>query len=176
VSRPQTERGRPTSVNLSRGIRLDESWPPTDYDIAIPLEARCKNLAPLSLVRHGFTRSPHARPAAVRSTAIHLVTGNRSQRFLAASSCRAIRETESALPVHAAMAGVRNGDYSRRQREGTSGERFPAVRSGRPDERVACEHSALRCRSRAGLRVTVWDGRTPSSSGEAFKRAKGARV
>jgi len=38
---------------------------------------------------------------------------------------------ESAPPVHAAMAGDPITFYSRRERQGTSEERFPGVRSGR---------------------------------------------
>jgi hypothetical protein len=42
---------------------------------------------------------------------------------------------ESATPVHAAIAGVRNGHYSRRLRQGPSGRSFPGVRSRRRDGR-----------------------------------------
>jgi hypothetical protein len=51
------------------------------------------------------------------------------ERCIAASSCRAIRIDGSAQAVHAAMAGDRISSYSRRQRQGMRGERFPAVRA-----------------------------------------------
>jgi len=35
------------------------------------------------------------------------------------------------MPVHAAIAGVGIGCYSRRERQGKSEERYPAARSGR---------------------------------------------
>ncbi len=48
-------------------------------------------------------------------------------------SARSMRH-ELALSVHAASADVGSGRYSRREREGLSGGRFPAGRSRPPDE------------------------------------------
>jgi hypothetical protein len=45
--------------------------------------------------------------------------------------------SESAMSVHAAMTGVRTTTYSRRQRQGQSGDRFPACGAGRHDGRYA---------------------------------------
>ena len=46
---------------------------------------------------------------------------------------------ESAMPVHAAMAGVGDSAYSRRWRTSTSAERFPADGAGRWNGRHACD-------------------------------------
>ncbi len=54
-----------------------------------------------------------------------------------------------AMPVHAAIAGVGIGHYSRRQRQGKSEERFPAARSGR-------RRWATRERSQAGLKTRLY--------------------
>ena len=91
------------------------------------------------------------RGAAVRSTALHREVaaagrdeaGNRAERFTCppkprsgeggSPRVRAARSVtrESATPVHAAMAGVRIGYYSRRRRQGTSRSETSGVRSGR---------------------------------------------
>ena len=42
-----------------------------------------------------------------------------------------IHQMESSLTVYAAMADVGFAYYSRRERKNTSGEQFPAMRSGR---------------------------------------------
>ncbi len=88
-----------------------------------------------------YARSLHAWPG-VRSK--HGATP-RSWKLIAAIQRREFvprdpSDGNRALTVYAAMADVGFAYYSRRERQGTSGEQFPAVRSGRGR---ACDERAM---------------------------------
>ena len=78
------------------------------------------------------------RPADLRSLPPQSPEIDRSDSSPRVRHARSVTP-ESALSVHAAMAAARIGHYSRRRRQGTSEERFPAGVAGRRRGRHACE-------------------------------------
>ena len=91
---------------------------------------------------------------------------------------------ELALSVHAAPADVGGGHYSRRERQGASGGRFPAGRSRTPDEGTLAAIGFLpRCRQAVLVtacetflrerRLPGMEGRDPGRDTRRWSRHRG---
>ena len=161
----RTKAGPPTPIRaaLSYGRGKCRKRAPTCWSIRArgaageigPEEARLRNRntvpSPLDCPRPAAVRSP-ATPANLDI--------DRSDSSPRVRSPRSVT-CESAMPVHAVMAGVGKRYYSRRERQGSSGDRCPDGRSRTPDEGgpTACtgshERDAARRATAASRPVTA---------------------